>query len=122
MPYRTKCETLFGRSNVFVRTTTDALLSHKGTKFSTMGFRALFNLVFVSLGLTTLQLVLAFHVITTNHGNAPLYSAVLCVSIVNLSLSIVVRKWPRPQSNNCRPFSSQDTLTEAKNTPPVSNA
>lgn len=75
----------------FVRIT-DALLSHKSTKFSTMGFRALFNVVFFSLGLTMLQLVLAFHAITSKHGNTSLYTAVLCVSIVKLGMGFVVGK------------------------------
>lgn len=75
----------------FVRIT-DALLSHKFTKFSTMGFRALFNVVFFSLGLTMLQLVLAFHAMTSKHGNTSLYTAVLCVSIVNLGMGFVVGK------------------------------
>lgn len=72
-------------------TESDALLSHKGAKFSIMSFGALFNLVFISLGLATLQAVLAFHAITTNQGRIALYSAVLGISIVNLLVCIAVR-------------------------------
>lgn len=57
-----------------------------------MGFHALFNLVFVSVGLTTLQLVLAFHVITSKQGHVGLYSSVFCISMANLLVCIVVRK------------------------------
>lgn len=70
---------------------TDALLSNKGNKFSTISFGALFNLVFASLCLTTLQVVLAFYGSRQSRGNAVLYGVVVGISIVKLVISNVVR-------------------------------
>ena len=69
----------------------DALLSNKGTKFSTMSFGAMFNLVFASLCLTMLQVVLAFHGSRQGGGNTALYGMVVSISIVKLVASGVVR-------------------------------
>lgn len=69
----------------------DALMSNKETKFSTMSFGALSNLVFASLCLTTLQAVLAFYGIRQGRGNAALYGVLVGISIVKLVVSNVVR-------------------------------
>lgn len=68
----------------------DALLSTKATKFSTISFGALFNLVFGGLCLTTLQVVLAFYGSRQSRGNTALYGIVVGVSIMKLVVSSVV--------------------------------
>ena len=69
----------------------DALLSNKGTKFSTMSFGAMFNLVFASLCLTTLQVVLAFYGGSESDDHTVLYGMVAGISILKLVASGVVR-------------------------------
>ncbi|CAM9419179.1 unnamed protein product [Pylaiella littoralis] len=64
----------------------DVLLSNRETKFSTMSFRVLFNLVFVSLVLMTLQVGLAFHKLRTGEAGIALRSVVFGISIVKLSI------------------------------------
>lgn len=59
--------------------------------FSIMSFGALFNLVFASLGLTTLHVVLAFYGSRQDGGNTALYGMVVGISIVKLVVSNVVR-------------------------------
>lgn len=69
----------------------DALLLNKDTKFSTMSFGAIFNLVFVGLCLTILQVVLAFYGSRQSDGNTALYGMVVGISVVKLFVSNVVR-------------------------------
>eukprot|EP00903_Cladosiphon_okamuranus_P012876 g12026.t1 len=66
----------------------DVLLSNKATMFSTINFGGLFNLVFAGVGLTTLQVVLAFYG-RQEGGNALLYGVLAGMSIVKLGLSTV---------------------------------
>lgn len=69
----------------------DVLLSNKETKFATMSFRILFNLVFVSLALLTLQVGLAFHELRTNDTGTALLSFFFGISILKLAMCNLVR-------------------------------
>ena len=68
----------------------DVLLSKKRAKFSTINFRALFNVIFASLVLTNLQAVLAFNGLTNQATHTALYAAVFILSVVKLVMSTMV--------------------------------
>lgn len=69
----------------------DVLLSSKETKFCTMSFRVLFNLVFVSIALLILQVGLAFHQLRMNDTGTALLSVVFSISILKLFMCNLVR-------------------------------
>lgn len=69
---------------------TDVLLLNKGTKFSIMSFRVIFNLVFTRLVVMTLQVGLSLHCVRTSHDRAALRSVLFFIFLVKLSLCNVV--------------------------------
>ncbi|CAM9232454.1 unnamed protein product [Ectocarpus sp. 6 AP-2014] len=62
----------------------DAFFSNKATMFTLLSYKAVFNLVFVSLGLTTLQLVLAFYCMQMAETGFGLYLSVFIISLIKL--------------------------------------
>ncbi|CAM9718087.1 unnamed protein product [Ectocarpus sp. 4 AP-2014] len=62
----------------------DAFFSNKATMFTLLSYKAVFNLVFVSLALTTLQLVLAFYSMQMAGTGFGLYLSVFIISLTKL--------------------------------------
>ncbi|CAM9232606.1 unnamed protein product [Ectocarpus sp. 6 AP-2014] len=62
----------------------DAFFSNKTTMFTLLSYKAVSNLVFVSLGLTTLQLVLAFYCMQMEETGFGLYLSVFIISLIKL--------------------------------------
>ncbi|CAM9229815.1 unnamed protein product, partial [Ectocarpus fasciculatus] len=62
----------------------DAFFSNKATMFTLLSYKAVFNLIFVGLGLTTLQLVLAFYSMQLAATSFRLYLSVFILSLIKL--------------------------------------
>ncbi|CAM9236501.1 unnamed protein product [Ectocarpus fasciculatus] len=62
----------------------DAFFSNKATMFTLLSYKAVFNLIFVGLGLTTLQLVLAFYCMQLAATSFRLYLSVFIISLIKL--------------------------------------
>ncbi len=63
-------------------------------RFSTISFRALFDLVFANLALTVLQVALAYNGLTMLDTHPFLYGTLVGISIAKLVMSNVVRIGP----------------------------